>query len=194
MKRQLNQTVFEIVQGDITEMDVDGIVNPANEQLVLGSGVAGAIRQKGGPAVQLECRRKGPVHVGEAVLTTGGELKPRFVIHAVGPRWGEGNEDDKLKSAVFRAMRVADQNSLRSLAIPAISTGAFGFPVRRAAEIILGTVVRYLHVQTSLKYVAIVLFDRATLDIFTEVAEGLEAAGVLPTTPVPPGELNISRR
>lgn len=194
MKRQLHQTVFEIIQGDITEMDVDGIVNPANEQLVLGAGVAGAIRQKGGPTIQAECRRKGPVHVGEAVLTTGGELKARFVIHAVGPRWGEGNEDDKLKSAVYRAMRVADQNGLRSVAMPAISTGTFGFPVRRAAGIILDTVVRYLHVQSSLKYVAIVLFDKATLDTFVEVAEGLEDAGILPTTPVPPGELNISRR
>src|SRR4029079_14419013 len=127
------------------------IVNPANAHLVLGSGVAGAIAEKGGPMIQAECRKKGPIHVGEAVITSGGNLKASFVIHAVGPRWGEGGEDEKLRSAVYRTLRVADQNSLRTLAIPAISTGVFGFPMRRAAEIILDTVVRYLAVETSLK-------------------------------------------
>lgn len=186
MKRQINTTTFEIVQGDLTEFDVDGVVNAANKELTLGSGVAGAIRQKGGSAITVECAKKGPVHVGEAVITTGGDLKARFVIHAVGPRWGEGNEDEKLRSAIYRAMRVADQNSLRSVAIPAISCGTFGFPVRRAAEIILTTIVRYVHHTTSLKYVYVVLLDKPTLDIFTEVAEGLEMAGVLPTAPTAP--------
>jgi len=187
MKRQLNQTTFEIVQGDITERSEDGIVNPANADLILGGGVAGAIRRKGGPQIQAECNKKGPVHVGEAVITPGGELNARFVIHAVGPRWGEGNEDEKLRSAVYRAMRVADQNGLRSLAMPAISTGTFGFPVRRAAEIILNTIFRYIAVQSSLRSVVLVLFDQATYDVFVETAEGLEAAGVLPTKVTPPG-------
>ncbi len=187
MKRQLNKTTFEIVQGDITERSEDAIVNPANSDLVLGSGVAGAIRSKGGPQIQAECRKKGPVHVGEAVITSGGELNAKFVIHAVGPRWGEGNEDEKLRSAVYRSLRVADQNSLKSLALPAISTGAFGFPVRRAAEIILDTIFRYIAVQTSLRSVVLVLFDAETRDIFVETAEGLEAAGVLPTKVIPQG-------
>lgn len=186
MKRQINTTTFEIIQGDITECDVDGVVNAANKELTLGSGVAGAILKKGGAAISIECARKGPVHVGEAVITNGGDLKARFVIHAVGPRWGEGDEDEKLRSAVYRAMRVADQNSLRSMAIPAISCGTFGFPVRRAAEILLNTVVRYLHHTSSLKYVYVVLLDKPTHDLFVEVAEGLEAAGVLPTAPVAP--------
>lgn len=186
MKRQINTTTFEILQGDLTEMDVDGVVNAANKELTLGSGVAGAIRQKGGSAITVECEKKGPVHVGEAVITTGGELKARFVIHAVGPRWGEGDEDEKLRSAIYRAMRVADQNSLRSVAIPAISCGTFGFPARRAAEILLTTIVRYIHHTTSLKYLYVVLKDKEMLDIFIEVAEGLEAAGVLPTAPVAP--------
>lgn len=185
MKRQINITTLEFVQADITEMDVDGIVNAANKELTLGTGVAGAIRKKGGPVVVNECKRKGPVHVGEAVITSGGELKARFVIHAVGPRWGEGDEDEKLRSAIYRTMRVADQNSLRSLAIPAISTGNFGFPVRRAAEIIVNTVVRYLKTTTSLKQVYLVLYDQETFDVFSEVAEGLEAAGVLPASTAP---------
>lgn len=182
MKRQINTATLEFIQGDITDMDVDGIVNAANCELTLGTGVAGALRKKGGAVLVNECRRKGPVHVGEAVITSGGELTARFVIHAVGPRWGEGGEDEKLRSAIFRTMRVADQNSLRSLAIPAISTGNFGFPVRRAAEIIVSTVVRYLKTTTSLKRVYLVLFDKETFDVFTGVAEGLEAAGVLPAT------------
>ena len=187
MKRQLNQTAFEIVQDDITERDEDAIVNPANKELILGSGVAGAIRAKGGPVIQAECKKKGPVHVGEAVITSGGRLKARFVIHAVGPRWGEGNEDEKLRQAVYRVLRVADQNGLKSLAIPAISTGVFGFPVRRAAEIILDTILRYIGVQSTLRSVVVVLFDKETLDIFVETAEGMEAAGVLPTRPSVPG-------
>lgn len=187
MEWRINSTTLEIAQGDITERDEDAIVNPANGDLVLGGGVAGAIRKKGGPAIQAECRRKGPIPVGEAVVTTGGDLKARFVIHAVGPRWGEGQEDDKLRSAVHRALRVADQNGFQSLAMPAISTGIFGFPVRRAAEVILDTVVRYLRIQTPLKKVVLVLYDRETLDIFTGIAAGMEAAGVLPVLPSTPG-------
>ena len=187
MNWRIHSTALEIVQGDITERDEVAIVNPANSDLVLGGGVAGAIRQKGGPLIQAECRKKGPVHVGEAVVTTGGDLKARFVIHAVGPRWGEGQEDEKLRSAVYRALRVADQNGFQSLAMPAISTGIFGFPVRRAAEIILDTVVRYLRIQTPLKKVVLVLYDAETLDIFTGIAEGMEAAGALPIRPSTPG-------
>jgi O-acetyl-ADP-ribose deacetylase len=183
MKRQVGKTVLEIVSGDITERDEDAIVNPANADLVLGSGVAGAIREKGGSIIQAECRKKGPVHVGEAVITSGGTLKASFVIHTVGPRWGEGNEDEKLRTAVYRTMRVADQNGLRSLAMPAISTGVFGFPMRRAAEIILDTVIRYIGIETSLKRVVIVLYDAQALKTFVEVAEGMESAGLLPTQP-----------
>jgi O-acetyl-ADP-ribose deacetylase (regulator of RNase III) len=186
MIRQINTTTLEIAQGDITERDEDAIVNPANADLVLGAGVAGAIRAKGGPNIQAECNRKGPVHVGEAVITTGGDLKARFVIHAVGPMWGEGDEDNKLRTAVYRALRVADQNGMRSVAMPAISTGVFGFPMTRAAEIILDTIVRYVANTTPIKKIVVVLYDRATFDTFTGMLEGMEAAGVLPTKPTPP--------
>jgi O-acetyl-ADP-ribose deacetylase (regulator of RNase III) len=182
MKRQINKTRLEIVSGDITERDEDAIVNPANPELVLGGGVAGAIREKGGSMIQAECRKKGPVHVGEAVITSGGNLKASFVIHAVGPRWGEGNEDEKLRTTVYRTLRVADQNGLRSLALPAISTGIFGFPMRRAAEIIMDTIVRYISIETTLKRVVIVLYDDEALRIFVDVAEGMESAGLLPTS------------
>lgn len=191
MKRQLHRATFEIVLGDLTERDEDAIVNPANTNLMMKSGVAGLIRQKGGRLIQIECNRKAPVPVGDAVITTGGELMALHVIHAVGPKWGEGNEDEKLRSTIYRTLRVADQNGLRSLAMPAISTGASGFPARRAAEIILDTTIRYLNVQSSLTRVAIVLSDATMRDLFVEVAEGMEAAGVLKTRPIPPGELGL---
>jgi len=191
MKRQLHRATFEIVLGDLTERDEDAIVNPANTNLMMKSGVAGLIRQKGGRLIQIECNRKAPVPVGDAVITTGGELMALHVIHAVGPKWGEGNEDEKLRSTIYRTLRVADQNGLRSLAMPAISTGTSGFPPRRAAEIILDTTIRYLNVQSSLTRVAIVLSDATMRDLFVEVAEGMEAAGVLKTRPMPPGELGL---
>jgi O-acetyl-ADP-ribose deacetylase (regulator of RNase III) len=191
MKRQLHRATFEIVLGDLTEREEDAIVNPANPNLMMKSGVAALIRQKGGRLIQIECNRKAPVPVGDAVITTGGELMALHVIHAVGPKWGEGNEDEKLRSTIYRTLRVADQNGLRSLAMPAISTGASGFPPRRAAEIILDTTIRYLNVQSSLTRVAIVLSDATMRDLFVEVAEGMEAAGVLRTRPMPPGELGL---
>jgi O-acetyl-ADP-ribose deacetylase (regulator of RNase III) len=191
MKRQLHRATFEIVLGDLTERDEDAIVCPANVNLMMKSGMAALIRQKGGRLIQIECNRKAPVPVGDAVVTTGGELMALHVIHAVGPRWGEGNEDEKLRSTIHRTMRVADQNGLRSLAMPAISTGEYGFPPRRAAEIILDTVIRYLNVQSTLTKVAIVLSDATMRDLFVEVAEGMEAAGVLRTRPIPPGELGL---
>lgn len=191
MKRQLHRATFEIVLGDLTERDEDAIVNPANTNLMMKSGVAGLIRQRGGRMIQIECNRKAPVPVGDAVITNGGELMALHVIHAVGPRWGEGNEDEKLRSTIYRTLRVADQNGLRSLAMPAISTGASGFPPRRAAEIILDTTIRYLNVQSTLTRVVIVLSDATMRDLFVEVAEGMEAAGVLKTRPIPPGELGL---
>ena len=191
MKRQLHRATFEITVGDLTEREEDAIVNPANSGLLLKSGLAALIRQKGGKMIQLECNRKAPVPTGDAVITSGGELKALHVIHAVGPRWGEGDEDEKLRSTIYRILRVADQNGLRSLAMPAISAGEFGFPPRRAAEIILDTTIRYLNNQSSLTRVVIVLADESMQALFVEVAEGMEAAGVLPTRPLPPGELGL---
>src|SRR5689334_22930847 len=125
----LERTQLELIEGDITTLDVDAIVNAANEHLQLGGGVAGAIRQKGGPSIQEECNRIGGTPVGTAVMTGAGNLKARQVIHAVGPQMGEGDEDKKLASAVRAALALADRRGFKSIALPAISTGIFGFPI-----------------------------------------------------------------
>lgn len=163
---ELNGTILELIEADITELEVDAIVNAANEQLELGSGVAGAIREKGGATIQEECHRIGSTPVGTAVMTGAGDLKAKQVIHAVGPRQGEGDEDRKLASAVRAAMALADRNSLRSIALPAISTGNFGFPMDRAARIMLTEIHRYLQGGTKLNKVVVALFDEKTYNIF----------------------------
>jgi O-acetyl-ADP-ribose deacetylase len=162
----LEETQLEIVTGDITDMAVDAIVNPANEELQLGGGVAGAIRDKGGPAIQEECDRIGHVPVGQAVMTVAGNLAANHVIHSVGPQMGEGDEDRKLASAVRSALALADRNGLKSLAMPAISTGNFGFPMDRAARILLTEIHRYLQGGTKLERVVVVLWEEDDFQIF----------------------------
>jgi len=162
----MDQTQLEILEGDITDQDVDAIVNPANEQLQLGGGVAGAIREKGGPSIQEECNRIGGTPVGTAVMTGAGHLKARRVIHAVGPRMGEGDEDKKLASAVRAALALADRRALKSIALPAISTGTFGFPMDRAARIILTEIQRFLQGGTKLDKVVIALHGDDAFQIF----------------------------
>jgi O-acetyl-ADP-ribose deacetylase (regulator of RNase III) len=162
----LEDTQLEILEGDITETPVDAIVNAANEDLALGSGVAGAIRTRGGPSIQEECDRIGHTPVGTAVMTGAGSLPARQVIHAVGPRMGEGDEDRKLSSAVRSALALADRYGLRSIALPAISTGTFGFPMDRAARITLTEVHRYLQGGTKLQRVLVVLYDGDAYKVF----------------------------
>jgi O-acetyl-ADP-ribose deacetylase (regulator of RNase III) len=162
----MDRTQLELVEGDITEQDVDAIVNPANEHLQLGTGVAGAIRQKGGPSIQVECDRIGGTPVGTAVMTGAGNLKARRVIHAVGPRMGEGDEDKKLAAAVRAALALADRRGLRSIALPAISTGNFGFPVDRAARIMLTEVHRFLQGGTKLERVVLCLHGDEAFSTF----------------------------
>lgn len=161
-----DRTQLELVEGDITELDVDGIVNAANDQLQLGTGVAGAIRSKGGPSIQEECDRIGGTPVGTAVMTGAGNLKARWVIHAVGPRMGEGDEDKKLAAAVRAALALADRRGLKSIALPAISTGNFGFPVQRAARIMLTEAHRFLQGGTKLERVVLCLYGQEVFDIF----------------------------
>jgi O-acetyl-ADP-ribose deacetylase len=159
MDRKINLSVIEFVEGDITELDVDAIVNAANERLVLGGGVAGAIRRKGGPSIQAECDTIGGCPVGGAAITTGGTLKAKYVIHAVGPRMGEGDEDHKLRSATLSSLKLADKNKLKSIAFPAISTGIFGYPIDHCAKIMLATTAEYLKGTTTLQKVIFCLFD-----------------------------------
>ena len=174
MKAEWGRTLVRIVQGDITEMETEAIVNAANAQLVLGAGVAGAIKAKGGPAIQEACDRIGGTRVGEAVVTGGGSLKARFVIHAVGPRQGEGDEDEKLRNATLNSLRRADENNIRSIAFPAVSTGIFGFPMDRAAGIMLGAVRAYLSDDTGIREVVFCLFGQEALDVFANECERLE--------------------
>jgi O-acetyl-ADP-ribose deacetylase (regulator of RNase III) len=163
----VNERTLRLVEGDITEQDVDAIVNAANQHLQLGSGVAGAIRRKGGPAIQQECNRIGGCPVGGAVITGGGRLKARHVIHAVGPLGDDPQADHLLESATRASLGVAAENGLSSIAFPAISTGVFGFPIERCATIMLLTAIAYLgEVEGGPGLVVFCLFGEAAYQVF----------------------------
>ncbi len=174
MQWSINDRQIVLLQGDITEMDTDAIVNAANKDLVLGAGVAGAIRTKGGPSIQEECNRIGGAPVGGAAITTGGNLTARYVIHAVGPRMGVGDEDRKLADATRNSLKLAHEKGLASIAFPAISTGIFGFPKDRCARIMLSTVAESLKSEDlTLKQVVFCLWGEETLQIFDAAAREL---------------------
>jgi O-acetyl-ADP-ribose deacetylase (regulator of RNase III) len=173
MKTKINSTVLELIQGDITKQTTDGIVNAANAALQMGGGVAGAIRRRGGSKIQEECNRIGGTHVGGAVITTGGNLAAKYVIHAVDPIFGEDHEDAKLKDATLNSLILADKNRLRSIAFPAISTGIFGFPKDRCATIMLSTTIAYLEGPTGLEKVVYCLYDKESLEIFEHTLQSL---------------------
>lgn len=167
MRTTINGVTVELVQGDITDLDVDAIVNAANSHLILGTGVAGAIRQKGGPTIQEECLKIGYCEVGDAVITGGGLLKARHVIHAVGPRMGEGSEAGKLASAVRASLRLAEQHRLHSIALPAISTGVFGYPLESCAEVMLRVIFDYTFEELAhLRHVIVCLYDDRAYQVF----------------------------
>lgn len=175
MDRVWNGVKISLMEGDLTEQATDAIVNAANSQLVLGGGVAGAIRTKGGPSIQAECDRIGPTPVGGAALTGGGKLKARHVIHAVGPRWGEGDEEAKLGRAVTSSLEAADGAGLKSIAFPAISTGIFGFPLELAAEVMAGAIRDYTAGETGLERIVICLFGREALRAFEAATTRLDS-------------------
>ncbi|MBA7514818.1 O-acetyl-ADP-ribose deacetylase [subsurface metagenome] len=162
----VKNSIIKLVQGDITELETDAIVNAANAQLILGGGVAGAIRKKGGPTIQEECNKIGGTFVGGAVITTGGNLKAKHVIHAVGPRMGEGNEDDKLKNATLNSLKLMDENKLKKIAFPAISTGIFGYPIDKCSKIMISTAKEYLSGNTQIEEVIFCLYTASDFDIF----------------------------
>ncbi|MHC1627496.1 MAG: macro domain-containing protein [Candidatus Nezhaarchaeales archaeon] len=170
---EINGRKLKLAKGDITELEVDAIVNAANERLKLGGGVAGAILRKGGWEIQEECDRIGYCPVGDAVVTGAGKLKAKYVIHAVGPRYGEGDEDNKLRNATINSLKRADERKLKSIAFPAISTGIFGFPKDRCADIMLKTIIDYLKGETSLSEVIMCLYDEETYRIFEEKLKNL---------------------
>ncbi|MEO0202409.1 MAG: macro domain-containing protein [candidate division WOR-3 bacterium] len=166
----------EIVKGDITEEKVDAIVNAANEYLKHGGGVAGAIVRKGGSIIQEESDKIGYCSPGNAVITSAGNLKAKYVIHAVGPIWkgGNFNEDKILYNAVKNSLILAHKYSLRSISLPAISTGIFGFPKERASKIILNSIfdfIKEFEGRTSIEIIRICLFDDETYNVFLKVYE-----------------------
>jgi len=168
MELTVNNSKIKLVQGDITELSTDAIVNAANAQLILGGGVAGAIRRKGGPSIQEECNKIGGSIVGGAVITTGGDLKAKYVIHAVGPRMGEGNEDEKLKNATLNSLKLMDEHSLKTIAFPAISTGIFGYPIDRCAKIMISNAKEYLTSETQIEDVIFCLYSASDFSVFED--------------------------
>jgi O-acetyl-ADP-ribose deacetylase (regulator of RNase III) len=163
---KVGNAVIKLHQGDITELNSDAIVNAANAQLILGGGVAGAIKRKGGPKIQEECNQIGRTYVGGAVITTGGKLKAKYVIHAVGPRMGEGNEDKKLKNATINSLKLMDQKNLKTIAFPAISTGIFGYPIEDCAKIMINSTKEYLHGKTQITEVIFCLYTASDFSEF----------------------------
>jgi O-acetyl-ADP-ribose deacetylase (regulator of RNase III) len=166
-----SRQTIQITQGDITIEEVDAIVNAANEHLQHGGGVARTISTRGGPGIQKESDewigQRGPVNHTHPAWTSGGRLPAKYVIHAVGPVWGDGDEDNKLAKAVIGSLSVADELNCASIAMPAISTGIYGFPKERAAKIIFSAIEDYFDSHRSgLLFVKLVLFDQATVDEF----------------------------
>lgn len=165
---------IKIIQGDITEQETEAIVNAANTDLILGAGVAGAIRTKGGPAIEEECERKGPIPLGEAAMTTGGNLKARFVIHAASMSFSQTTTEKSLRDSTKNSLLRADENKIESVAFPAIGTGVAGFPVDRCAQIMLQEASRFLEAHEYPQKIVFVLFDRQTFDIFQEIFKNLD--------------------
>jgi O-acetyl-ADP-ribose deacetylase (regulator of RNase III) len=170
--------ILRLVQGDITEQNVDAIVNAANSSLMGGGGVDGAIHRKGGQKILEECKkirsREWPegLATGQAVITSGGNLKARYVIHTVGPIWhgGKSNEKALLKNAYINSLKLAVQKELKSISFPSISTGAYGYPIDEAARTALSTVKEFLEQENGLKEVNFVLFTQADLNIYQNTA------------------------
>jgi O-acetyl-ADP-ribose deacetylase (regulator of RNase III) len=161
---------LKLVMGDITERDVDAVVNAANTHLQHGGGVAGAIVRKGGQIIQEESDAIGYVPTGSAAITTAGKLPSKFIIHAVGPRMGEGNEDNMLKNAVKSSLELAAGKGLASISMPAISSGIFGFPKDRCAKILVSTSKDFLikNSNSSLQVVEFCIHDQLTLGFFKQ--------------------------
>ena len=168
----VSQTRLLLKQGDITLEDTDAIVNAANSSLMGGGGVDGAIHRAGGPAILEECRKirrdQGELPTGEAVMTTGGKLKARYVIHTVGPVWhGGGHDEDRLLGNAYRnSLNVAARHHVRSVAFPSISTGIYGFPIERASKIAFSTVCDFVCEHHEVKEIRFIVFSQSDFDIY----------------------------
>lgn len=159
-EKAINSSKLILKVGDLTEEAVDAIVNAANSSLLGGGGVDGAIHRKGGPKILEECKKIGHCNPGEAVITTGGKLKAKFVIHTVGPIYIDGRhgEPEVLKNAYLNSLKIAVENNLETIAFPSISTGAYGYPVKEASKIAIDTMTKFLQTENKIKEVCFVLF------------------------------------
>jgi O-acetyl-ADP-ribose deacetylase (regulator of RNase III) len=166
---------IRIVEGNIAVLKVEAVVNAANKFLQLGGGVAGAIRTYGGPAIQEECDRLAPIDVGQAAITGGGNLKAKYVIHAVGPVNGEGHEEAKLARATLSSLRIARDKKIKTIAFPAISTGIFGFPLEKCSEIMLQAALDFLKKNDFPKEILFCLYGQEAYSVFGKTLEKLSA-------------------
>ncbi|MEM3550051.1 MAG: O-acetyl-ADP-ribose deacetylase [Candidatus Bathyarchaeia archaeon] len=175
---KIGRSKLRLVQGDITEMETDAIVNAANPSLMGGGGVDGAIHRKGGPKILEECKRiratewPNGLPTGKAVITTGGNLKAKYVIHTVGPIWYGGNsgEPELLADAYRNSLKLAVSKGLKTIAFPAISTGAYGYPIEKASRIAIKTVKEFLEKEDKLDEVVFVLFSKSSFEVYAEAA------------------------
>lgn len=174
---QINESFLELVEGDITQQETEAIVNAANSSLLGGGGVDGAIHRAAGPELLAECRTLGGCPVGEARLTSGYRLKAKYVIHGVGPIYRGTPRDAELLASVHRhALQLASEHGITSLAFPAISTGAYGYPMKEAAPVALQTVIDYLHEHPEIKLVRFVLFPQGDLWVGQRAYQTYKAA------------------
>jgi O-acetyl-ADP-ribose deacetylase (regulator of RNase III) len=173
MKVKINEIEIECVKGDITEQtDIDVIVNAANRYLAPGGGVAGAIHRKAGPKLYEECKKYAPIKTGDAVITNGYNLPNPYVIHTLGPVYSEEkNPAEKLKMCFVNSLKLADENELKSIAFPAISTGIFGYPLEEAAEISIKAIIETIPSLKSIKKIRLVLFDEKSFSVFSKKME-----------------------
>jgi len=169
----INNRILKLVEGNIVLLDVEAVVNAANSSLILGGGVAGAIRSHGGPSIQEECNKIGPIQVGEAVATNAGNLKAKYVIHAAGPVSGEGQEDEKLRNATLNSLKIAEQKKIKDIAFPAISTGIFGFPIQRCSEIMLEAAKEFLEKHDAPQEIIFCLYGEDAYSVFEKTLEEL---------------------
>ena len=174
VKYQINKATLSVIQGDITIQETDAIVNAANSSLMGGGGVDGAIHRAGGPAILEECKKivamQGRLPTGKAVITTAGNMRAKYVIHTVGPVWEGGgqNEPALLASAYRESLELAEKNGVSSLAFPSISTGAYGYPVDKAARVAVKEVISFLKKGTALKEVLFVLYDLRAYEAYAD--------------------------
>lgn len=170
-KRTGNGVTIEVVQGDIANQpDMDAVVNAANAELLMGGGVAGAIHRAAGPELEAECRPLAPIRPGEAVITGAHNLPNRHVIHCLGPIFGRDNPSDQLLADCYRnALRLAEENNLSSVGFPAISTGAFGYPLEDAGRVAIGTVLEEAPKLSSVNHIRFILFSEGDRKVFENI-------------------------